>query len=196
MPSGDPPAGRAPMIQLALVFCSHPHHFLCPVAGAPSLIYELQGQNGRHSAAPSIKSDNDLKDEPVPEESTSVSSSKMMKKPKTVSSIFYGILVGFLLLDLPLLSILLLYSGALWFGHVQNAYLIPQYHALKFTRRRSVWDNTYYTRVCDADDMTTRKRHPRRSLSSPVETWLFRFSRYFGRGHVQPFARLRPFEKS
>lgn len=58
--------------------------------------------------------------------------------------------------DIPLLAILLTYSGIVWFGYVHHNYLIPQYEALKFTNERSLLDNTYYNRVCDADDMTTR----------------------------------------
>jgi hypothetical protein len=134
---------------------------LCPVTGAQGLLYELQPQNSSShpsclpaAALSGVVKKADHGDDGRPAESPGAKSS--LRKPKSTASSLYGRFAGFVLLDLPLLTILLLYSAVLWFGHVQNTYLIPQYHALEFTGKRSRLDNTYYTRVCDATDMTTR----------------------------------------
>ena len=66
-----------------------------------------------------------------------------------------GHVVRTLLLDIPLLIVLLTYAGVAWFSHVHDEYLVPQLSALEFTDKRSLRDNTYYSRECSADDMST-----------------------------------------
>lgn len=68
-----------------------------------------------------------------------------------------GNLVRTLLLDIPLLIVLLCYAGVAWFSHVHEEYLVPQLKALPFTDERAVWDLTYYTRECSAEDMSTMR---------------------------------------
>lgn len=72
----------------------------------------------------------------------------------------FGTTARTLLLDMPLCILLLIFAVTQWYGHVEQNYLIPQYEALKFRRQRYLLDNTYYTRVCDESDMSTKSPEP------------------------------------
>lgn len=112
-----------------------------------NIVFELQNQNGV-KIDPSAKTDGTH---------SSKVESGMTKELKATPPSLIRRFGGVVSTDIPLLAILLAYTGIVWFGYVHRTFLIPQYNALKFTSERSILDNTYYNRVCDADDMTTRR---------------------------------------
>jgi hypothetical protein len=77
----------------------------------------------------------------------------------TISRSFLWILgytLRTLFCDIPLLVVLLTYFSLNWIHHVHDNYLYPQMQALVWDEERATQDITYYTRFCDADDMTTK----------------------------------------
>lgn len=84
---------------------------------------------------------------------TIASTEKSRKSPRVVRLL--GHALRSILLDLPLFIVLLTYAATVWFRHVQDNYLAPQLEALFFSTERSVTENTYYKRSCDASDVTT-----------------------------------------
>lgn len=65
-------------------------------------------------------------------------------------------LARIVLLDLPMAGILLGCASLAWLDHVHRSYLVPQIKALRWTPHRAATELTYYTRICDAADLTTR----------------------------------------
>jgi Phytanoyl-CoA dioxygenase (PhyH) len=80
---------------------------------------------------------------------------KVQSKKLSFNQNIFGHLMRTVMLDLPVFFVLLTYAAVLWFSHVHDLYLVPQLKVLTFTLERSLHDLTYYTRVCDASDMST-----------------------------------------
>ena len=84
-----------------------------------------------------------------------IAAAKISDKNPSFHPKVLGIFLRTVVLDFPVFVVLLTYATILWFSHVHEQYLVPQLKVLKFTRERSLHDLTYYTRVCDASDMST-----------------------------------------
>lgn len=88
------------------------------------------------------------------------SAEKGVSKTKTTEklmgrSFFARYTAQTLLLDLPLAACLTLTVFTYWLGHVNDAYLDPQLHAMQWTVKRAAQEITYYKRTCDTSDVST-----------------------------------------
>jgi hypothetical protein len=63
--------------------------------------------------------------------------------------------IRFIMMDAPLFCTLLLYISVQWFDYVHRSYIRPQAVAFHWTSERAVLEHTYYTRPCDAIDIST-----------------------------------------
>jgi hypothetical protein len=66
-----------------------------------------------------------------------------------------GFALRTLLLDLPLLVIFIVYACLEWIDYVHHNYLYKQLNAMVFTEQRRQEEITYYSRPCDATDLST-----------------------------------------
>jgi Phytanoyl-CoA dioxygenase (PhyH) len=89
-----------------------------------------------------------------------------MLTPQTISSPTKGSngpfsltqsFVNWLCMDVPLLCVLLTYASLQWFDYVQQNYIVPQTQAFHWTAQRAETEHTYYTRPCDASDLSTNR---------------------------------------
>jgi ectoine hydroxylase-related dioxygenase (phytanoyl-CoA dioxygenase family) len=97
---------------------------------------------------------NSMKREYIPERHVNASKWLGEKRRQPIRWML-GHVLRVVVFDLPTFMILFTYASIAWFSHVHDQYLVPQLNVLKFTSERSVPDSTYYSRVCDASDMTT-----------------------------------------
>jgi hypothetical protein len=89
---------------------------------------------------------------------TDATNANAVKAQRNLSSPWLGrlgLLLRRLFLDLPLLAILLVHSGLEWVDYVHHNYLHKQLNAMVFTETRRQAEITYYSRPCDASDITT-----------------------------------------
>jgi hypothetical protein len=86
------------------------------------------------------------------------SSSTRSKKPSLFGLFLrlFGSLVRWLLLDMPVLLVVGLYLSSTVLSHIHDEYLSPQMDLLLYEAERSETEITYYSRVCDEKDITTR----------------------------------------
>jgi hypothetical protein len=80
---------------------------------------------------------------------------KVKRLPSARTWRIAGFTLRTLLLDFPLLLILSVHAGLEWLDHVHQNYLHRQLNAMVFTESRRQAEITYYSRPCDATDITT-----------------------------------------
>ena len=66
-----------------------------------------------------------------------------------------GILLRFILVDLPLVTLFGTYVFLVVMHHVHDEYLVKQAELMKWTDERRTSDMTYYNRLCTAQDIST-----------------------------------------
>ena len=58
-------------------------------------------------------------------------------------------------MDLPLLLVLLLYASVNWLDYVHRTFILRQAQAFYWSSKRAEEEHTYYSRTCDAADLST-----------------------------------------
>ncbi len=81
----------------------------------------------------------------------------MERKKGLVSKIFtlFGYVFRTVPLDLPLALVFAAYFACVWTHRVHDTYLEPQINAMVWDSERMYAEETYYQRVCDANDQST-----------------------------------------
>ena len=82
----------------------------------------------------------------------------VLKKPTKITSViaFVFVFLRTILLDMPLALVFAIYLGLVWTHRLNDLYFQKQINNLEWTDQRAYHETTYYNRVCDAFDMTTR----------------------------------------
>jgi hypothetical protein len=82
--------------------------------------------------------------------------------PTTTSPvlIYTGVVLRTLLLDVPLLLALILYSTTSWLEYVKTNYMLPQLELQRWTPERAEQEVTYFHRRCDESDQSAHDTEP------------------------------------